>query len=436
MKTLFDTSTSAIMIGLILFAFTGCSSSSSVDEDSNVSCVSYSSNPPNSSGYAIVDTGQLQCYDDSGSEITSPAIGESFYGQDAQYTGRTPNYTDNGDGTVTDNVTGLIWQQSPDTNGDGEVDANDKLSYDDAVAGASTLNLGGFSDWRLPTIKELYSLIDFSGIDPSGYEGTDTSGLIPFIDTTYFDFAYGDTSAGERIIDAQYASCNLYVSSTANDGGRTLFGVNFADGRIKGYGLSLFGSDKTFFVIYVRNNASYGKNNFTDNGDSTITDDATGLMWSQNDSSSGLNWEESLAWVALKNNENYLGYSDWRLPNVKELQSIVDYSRSPDTTGSAAIDAVFNATSVTNEAGQTDYPYYWSSTTHANWSSMAGASGAYIAFGRAMGYMDNTWVDVHGAGAQRSDPKSGESDDYPTGHGPQGDAIRIYNYVRLVRNVE
>jgi len=43
-------------------------------------------------------------------------------------------------------------------------------------------------------------------------------------------------------------------------------------------------------------------------------------------------------------------------------------------------------------------------------------------------------VHIHGAGAQRSDPKSGDPDDWPTGNGPQGDAIRINNYVRLVRS--
>ena len=50
--------------------------------------------------------------------------------------------------------------------------------------------------------------------------------------------------------------------------------------------------------------------------------------------------------------------------------------------------------------------------------------------------MDDTWSDVHGAGAQRSDPKSGDPDDYPTGHGAQGDAICIYNYVRCVRDAD
>lgn len=46
------------------------------------------------------------------------------------------------------------------------------------------------------------------------------------------------------------------------------------------------------------------------------------------------------------------------------------------------------------------------------------------------------WTDVHGAGSQRSDPKVGNAEDYADGHGPQGDAIRINNYVRLVRDVK
>jgi len=44
-------------------------------------------------------------------------------------------------------------------------------------------------------------------------------------------------------------------------------------------------------------------------------------------------------------------------------------------------------------------------------------------------------MDVHGAGAQRSDPKTGDAADYPEGHGPQGDVIRIMHYVRLVRDI-
>ncbi len=381
------------------------------------------------SGYAIVDSGQDKCYNSDGQEIPC-----SNQGQDADYSGNMPSFTDNGDGTVTDNVTGLMWQKSPDTNGDGIIEPSDKMTYDEAVAAASGITLAGYTDWRLPTIKELYSLIDFRGKDPSGYTGTDTGGMIPFIDTAYFDFNYGDPNYGERIIDSQWASSTLYVSTTGF-GSRTMFGVNFADGRIKGYGLTVFGSEKTFYAIYVRGNKDYGTNNFTDNGNGTISDNATQLMWAQHDSGIGMDWEEALAWVQMKNSELYLGYSDWRMPNVKELQGIVDYTRSPDTTGTAAIDPLFSTTPITNEAGQADFPGFWSSTTHVNWTLVPGKNASYVSFGRAMGFMGR-WLDVHGAGSQRSDPKVGNPAVYPFGHGPQGDAVRIYNFVRLVRDIK
>lgn len=392
-------------------------------------------NLPDVSGYPIAGTNQSIAYNNS-SEISTPNSGDDFYGQNANYPGNTPEYVDNGDGTVTDMVTGLMWSQTADMDGDGDIDADDKLSLEEALNGASTFNLEGYDDWRLPTIKEMYSLILFSGEDPSGYDGTSTDDLVPFIDTDYFEFGYGDTNAGERIIDAQYASSTEYVDYTMN-GDATMFGVNFADGRIKGYPISMQGTDKTFYVAYVRGNTTYGENSFIDNGDETITDDATGLMWMQNDSGDkeGMNWEEALTYAEGK---EFVGYSDWRLPDVKELQSLLDYTRSPETTNSAAVDALFNCTEITNENGESDYSYYWSSTTHASMSSSpsSGASGAYVSFGRAMGYMSGSWMDVHGAGAQRSDPKEGGPADYPEGFGPQGDARRIYNQVRLVRNAQ
>ena len=401
------------------------------DSDAETGSISPVGTTTTGVSYPIVDTGQVTCYNTI-NEITCPAEGEAFYGQDAQYSGNQPAYTLSGDQlTVYDSVTGLTWQRSPDTNGDGEILADDKLTLSETQEYPDTLNaenFGGYSDWRLPTIKEQYSLIIFSGRDPSGVEGTDTSSLTPFIDTDYFRFAYGDTDANERIIDSQYASDTLYVYEES-----LLFGVNFADGRIKGYGLSMPGGrEKTFFVTCVRGNPDYGINDFTDNGDGTITDAATGLIWSQADSGTGMNWKDALTWVQTKNSENYLGYSDWRLPNVKELQSIVDYTRSPDTTDSAAIDPLFACTAITNEAGETDYPYFWSGTTHAT-SNGNGGFASYVCFGRAMGYMDGVWQDVHGAGAQKSDPKSGDVSEYPEGHGPQGDAVRIDNFVRLVR---
>ncbi len=379
--------------------------------------------------YPLADTDQNSCYNDT-IAIGCVAGDQEFSGQDAQYLGNIPNYVDNEDGTISDVVTGLMWFKTPDINNDGTIDINDKLTkaqMDTFVEEINNEGFAGYNDWRLPQIKELYSLILFSGTDPSS---GDESNLIPFIDIDYFDFAYGDTANGERTIDSQYGSANLYVGSNENS---LLFGVNFADGRIKGYGLTGFdGDDKTFLVLLVRGNPDYGINNFQDNGDSTISDLATELMWSQDDSDMGMNWADALAWIETKNNENYLGYNDWRLPNIKELQSIIDYSRSPDTTDSPAIDPIFNTTSITNERNETDYPYFWSSTTHVG-SNQSAQAASYVSFGRALGYMNNNWVDVHGAGAQRSDPKAGNPEDYPEGFGPQGDAIRIFNYVRPVR---
>ncbi|MDM8545012.1 DUF1566 domain-containing protein [Candidatus Venteria ishoeyi] len=388
-------------------------------------------NPPVQVSGVIVDTGQTSCYDNS-VPISCPEAGSEFFGQDAQYTGTQAQYSDNGDGTVTDNVTGLMWVQSVDTNGDGAINASDKFSFSNAGAYVDSLNSqnhAGYNDWRLPSIKEQYSLMDFRGADPSGETSNDTSSFIPYIDGEVFGFNYGDTNANERVIDAQYASSSLYVSTASGE--QLLFGVNFADGRIKGYGLQLMGQDKTFYVQPVRGEV-YGNNQFVDNNDGTVTDQASNLMWTQNDSSEGMNWQQALTWATQKNAENYLGYNDWRLPNVKELQFIVDYSRSPDTSNSAAIDPILNTTVISNEAGQDDYAYYWSSTTHVSSNGM-GAGGSYVAFGRSLGYMNGSWHDVHGAGSQRSDPKTGNASDYPTGHGPQGDAIRINNYVRLVR---
>jgi hypothetical protein len=376
--------------------------------------------PVSNLNYIIVDTGQVKCYDNA-REITPPQSGQPFYGQDAQYQGNQPAYRDNGDGTVTDLNTGLMWQRDP----------GEQVTYQQAISGASSLNLAGYDDWRLPTIKELYSLILFSGTDPSGPEVTNP---VPFIDTDYFDFEYGDTGAGDRLIDAQYWSSTQYVSTTMN-GAVTIFGVNFADGRIKGYprDLGRLGQTATHFVRYVRGNPDYGVNNFIDSGDGTITDAATGLMWSKADSGEGMDWEDSLAWVQQRNAENYLGYSDWRLPNAKELESIVDYTRSPATTNSPAVDPVFETTSIIDERGETDYPFFWTGTTHAD-AAGTGHYAVYVAFGEALGYMNNMWMDVHGAGAQRSDPKTGDPAEYPQGHGPQGDAIRINNYVRCVRH--
>jgi PKD repeat protein len=389
--------------------------------------------PPTNGAYVVVDTGQTNCYGTTGTVITCPAPGQAFYGQDSQFAGPQPAYRNNGDGTVSDLNTGLMWVQARGA----------KATWESAVSNAVHCAVGGYTDWRMPTIKELYSLIKFSGANGQGFTSTD--GYIPFIDTNYFGFAYGSGVGDERVIDCQDWSATRYVSTTMN-GDATVFGVNFADGRIKGYPQYVYNAGcacmtgNVLYVRYVRGNPSCGINNFVNNGDGTISDKATRLMWSRNDSGVGLNWTNALAWVQAQNAANYLGHNDWRLPNAKELQSILDYTRSPATTASAAINPVFNCTGITNEANAADFPFYWASTTLL--TAPGRGDGVYLCFGRAMGYMNGSWLDVHGAGAQRSDAKSGSLSDYtyaPYGYysplAPQGDAVRLYNYVRLVRDI-
>ncbi len=151
--------------------------------------------------YKVVDTGQTKFFDAT-QQIEQPKKGEAFYGQDAQYTGNVASYTDNGDGTITDNVTGLIWQKGYKV-----------MSYDDAMKTARKFKLAGHKDWRVPTIEEAYSLILFSGTDvnPQLSQSKDSPG-IPFVDTDYFDFKYG--ANGNRPIDSQMLSSTLYVGST------------------------------------------------------------------------------------------------------------------------------------------------------------------------------------------------------------------------------
>ncbi len=369
--------------------------------------------------YPIVGTGLERFFSDRGELSAAPRPGERFYGQDACHRGRRFSYRDNGDGTVSDLVTGLTWQKTPEM---------ERLpTFREAVAGAAKLRLAGHGDWRLPTVKELYSLMDFNGCvhrrDPVAY-----------LDTRVFAFRFGREDRGERLIDVQYWSATEYAGTTMG-GAPTVFGVNFADGRIKGYPRDLGPGGRTarHFVRYVRGNPRYGLNRFVDNRDGTISDLASGLMWARDDSGKAMDWEQALAWCErLK----LAGHDDWRLPDAKELQSLVDYTRAPDARDARrrgpAIDPLFGTTDAEG--------WFWSSTTHLD-GRVIGQRAVYVAFGQATGYMPDRRsgqrrkMNVHGAGAQRSDPKSGDPADWAGGFGPQGDEIRILNYARAVRTI-
>jgi len=94
---------------------------------------------------------------------------------------------------------------------------------------------------------------------------------------------------------------------------------------------------------------------FTDNGDSTVTDNFTGLMWQQEDGGNLWTWEEALIYCE---GLTFASYGDWRLPNIKELESITD-----DTVYSPAADTAYFP--------GVNLAYYWSSTATANLASYA-----------------------------------------------------------------
>ena len=355
--------------------------------------------PAQSPSYPLVDTMQARCFNTAGDAIACPAKGSELAGQDAQYNSLPAAYANNSNGTVTDQNTRLVWQKTP---------SGDRLQFAEAQTYCAALTLGGRSDWRLPTIKELYALADFRGELLKPEQGKPT----PYIDTAFFDFSY---PAPPMVFAGQYWSSTLYVKGPVINGkNQGAFGFNFADGHIKAYG-----TGKDFFTgqaaassglpgpnggppggkapgNFVRcvsgaENA-YGVNQFKANGDGTVIDAATQRIWQQQDAGRRLEWKEALAYCETL---SLAGHQDWRLPDTKELQSIVDY----DKTGLPAIDtAVFG---ITQDAETLDY---WTSTTFGDIKSHANV----IAFGKALSKSSSQteYTDWHGAGAQRSSIKT------------------------------
>lgn len=421
--------------------------------------------------YKINATGQTLCYDENGNVIDSPQKGDKLYGQDANYlSGVEMTFKDNGDGTVTDENTGLMWQQTPPIEG---------MTWAQAKEYCENLEFGGYSDWRLPTLKELFSISNFS-------EGW------PYIDSEYFNLA------GDQISkDQQYWADNKYVGETVEGRDDAAFGVNHVTGHIKAYpaGSNMgdgargqqgergqrppmasnnqnrgqrpqmqasgegsmppppngqrgqqngengqgeqqrrpggqagqqgrpMGNPMAKQVRAVRGDV-YGENNFADNGDGTISDLATGLMWAKADNGEGIEWVNALPYAE---SATLAGYSDWRLPNVKELQSIVDYSRAPSSKSvEPAIDSIFDCTPFVNEAGDDDYGYYWTNTSACFTKGRPFYFAWYVAFGRAV---NGEGADFHGAGAVRFDTKIDNEIVV------EGDEERCFNFVRLVRNI-
>ena len=141
--------------------------------------------------YELPDTGQTTCYDEVGTVIACPAPGAAL-AQDGSYNpaATQPNYTDNGDGTTTDTRTGLMWLK------DGNYPFNGVTStgtWEQALGYCENLVYAGYSDWRLPNIRELESIVNCGTVSPA-------------INTTYFPNTISD----------RYWTSTTYVPSTVS----------------------------------------------------------------------------------------------------------------------------------------------------------------------------------------------------------------------------
>jgi hypothetical protein len=126
--------------------------------------------PEGSGPSGLPDTGQMTCYGAAGAVIDCASA--TCPGQDGDHATGCPSggrFVDNGDGTVTDNCTGLMWQQNTaDVDGNGQVTSEgDVLDWCAALVYCENLSFAGHDDWRLPNVRELQSLIDYGRFNPA-----------------------------------------------------------------------------------------------------------------------------------------------------------------------------------------------------------------------------------------------------------------------------
>ena len=270
-------------------------------------------------GFPVKKTGQTVSY---------------MTGDDGYYThGQDRSYIDNADGTVTDTMLNLIWQNNySDNKGYADNRMIPDLDQTKALEYCEDINLTGFTDWRLPTMRELASLVDYSVARPD-----------PTIDPIFI------TTTREN---GMYWTGTTYAPNTTKSW-FVRFGANGVNRRPK---------PDTYSVRCVRNESPIKVN-------STVTDDETDLIWQDDYSDNGGNvkmtsWNNAISYC---NNLDVFGYDDWRLPHVNELVSITDISKGtePKSGGGKvrAIDTSFDHSLFTE---LTNSPWFWSSTTNAS----------------------------------------------------------------------
>lgn len=241
------------------------------------------------------------------------------FGEDSDYTRYAPSFTDNGNGTITDNNSGLMWQKTD----------SGEMTWDNARTGASTLNLAGYTDWRLPTAQEAFAILDHE--------------RNPALNPTYFVNNAGGTPGYFWTSDLFYGD-NTKVWCTNAGGG---LGPHNKTATISA------GGTNRHHARYVRGAKPTVGHRYINNNDNTVTDLDTGLMWTQAPATAR-SWNDALIYAE---GLSLAGFSDWRLPNIKELQSLQDIPRATSaavTTNPCINRLLFPSATATA---------YWSSTS-------------------------------------------------------------------------
>jgi len=305
-------------------------------------------------GATVNITISLQAYEyAAGAAVALPKTGQAtFYaaGDDGELqkgvAWPSPRFTDNGDGTVTDNLTGLMWDQTGNRFG--------VRTWAQALSDANGLSLAGYGDWRLPNVNELESLINaevgdsaaWLNLAAQGFSNVQT-GFSQYWSSTTYAAATGDAlqvtlGIGAVVNSWKAAPPTLYVLAVrAGDAGGAVSLPK--TGQTISYATGDDGD--------LEKGVAWPSPRFKDNGDGTVTDNLTGLMWDQ----TGNRFATS-NWAGALSNANGLslaGHSDWRLPNLKELRSLINNGQADSATW-------LNTQGISNV--QTEY--YWSSTTY------------------------------------------------------------------------
>ncbi|HUV62473.1 MAG TPA: DUF1566 domain-containing protein [Sedimentisphaerales bacterium] len=234
----------------------------------------------------------------------------------------TPRFAvDEAAGTVTDNLTGLMWPKNLNI-------AGKNLSWADALAFCKQLDLGNHNDWRLANVRELQSLNEWaeqSTILPKDHPFTGVPVLAAWASTTFaLDtniawYVRTDAYMGHAAKTEQFSVLPVR-GGVAKDGTVITKGIApvAKTGQTKSYAPGDDGD--------LQMGVPWPNPRFTVDGD-CVTDNLTGLMWAKNgDIAGGGKVISCYEAIDLCKNLDLGGHKDWRLPNIKELQSLTDYS--------------------------------------------------------------------------------------------------------------